>query len=108
MFKLQFLKEHRGKLLLACASLVAVLSYGCQESTPPAKPTTMPTKAATVKKGGAELWAETCARCHNLRPPTQHSNGEWTVIVHHMRVRGNLDGGETEQILAFLKSANQQ
>jgi hypothetical protein len=45
-------------------------------------------------------------RCHNLRPPTEFSNSEWQVIVHHMRVRADLTGDESDRILAFIKSAN--
>ena len=57
------------------------------------------------KKGGAEL-AETCNRCHNARPPQYYSDGQWDVIVHHMRLRANLTGEEARTIAEFLKAAN--
>ena len=57
-------------------------------------------------KGGAELWSENCARCHNILSPSTHSDKEWQIIAHHMRVRANLTEEEHQKILEFLKSAN--
>ena len=57
-------------------------------------------------KGGAQLWAENCTRCHNMRPPTTYSDAEWEVATHHMRVRANLTPVEHKKIVEFLKSAN--
>jgi len=59
-----------------------------------------------VEKGGAQLWSENCARCHNLRPPSGHSDREWDMLVHSMRVKAGLTGEEARKILEFLKSAN--
>jgi hypothetical protein len=70
-------------------------------------PTTKPardTLAAT--ESGAQLWAQTCARCHNLRSPETYSPAQWEVAVHHMRLRANLTGEEAAKIVAFLKSAS--
>ncbi len=61
---------------------------------------------ATALKGGAQMWAENCMRCHNYRRPRERSDREWDVIVLHMRVRANLTANEHRQILRFLKSAN--
>ncbi len=58
------------------------------------------------QKGGAQLWSESCARCHNMRSPSAHSDKEWSVIAHHMRVRANLTAEEHKAILKFLKSGN--
>jgi len=57
-------------------------------------------------KGGSQLWAENCARCHNMRPPTTYSDAEWSVAMHHMRIRVPLTAEEYKVILEFLKSAN--
>lgn len=97
-------------LWVALAGLTTMLGYGCQESSAPAaKTTTVPSaSAAPTRKGGAQLWSETCARCHNLRPPTEFSNAEWSAVVHHMRVRADLTGEQQREILTFLKSANAQ
>jgi len=56
--------------------------------------------------GGAKLWAETCARCHNARPAKSFSDAQWDVIVHHMRVRANLTGKEARLIAKYLKETN--
>lgn len=63
-------------------------------------------KAAVVEPGGARLWAETCARCHNYRRPRSRTDAQWEIIVRHMRVRANLPGDEAREILRFLKAAN--
>jgi cytochrome c5 len=57
-------------------------------------------------KGGSQLWSENCARCHNMRPPTTYSDGEWQVVMHHMRIRAQLTAEEYKAILEFLESAN--
>ena len=62
--------------------------------------------AAESKKGGAQLWGENCARCHNMRSPSERSDKEWDTIAFHMRVRANLTTEEHKAILEFLKSAN--
>jgi cytochrome c5 len=60
----------------------------------------------TTTKGGAELWAETCSRCHNIRPPEYYSDAQWDLIVHHMRIRANLTGAEAREIVKFLQASN--
>lgn len=57
-------------------------------------------------KGGAQLWAENCVRCHNIRSPSTYSDAEWEVAMHHMRIRANLTAEEHRKVLEFLKSAN--
>lgn len=61
---------------------------------------------AAPPKGGAQLWAETCSRCHNVRSPSAYSSDQWKVILHDMRIRGQLTGAEQRQILEFLQSAH--
>ena len=58
------------------------------------------------ERGGAQLWGDNCARCHNSRPPSEFSDDQWEVITHHMRVRANLTAYEHDMILKFLQSAN--
>lgn len=55
---------------------------------------------------GAKAWAEQCNRCHNLRNIKDQSDGEWSVSVTHMRVRGNIPGQMARDIEAFLKASN--
>lgn len=103
-------KRSQWMLWVALGGLTILFLYGCQEtSSPTSKATTAPSaSAAPTRKGGAQLWSETCARCHNLRPPTEFSNGEWSAIVHHMRVRADLTGEQQREILTFIQSANAQ
>lgn len=54
----------------------------------------------------AKLWAQNCTRCHNNRPAKSYSDAQWDTIVHHMRVRAHLTGGDARLIAAFLKDAN--
>ena len=85
--------------------LLACLFAGCQSSTHPtmlsdsnAKPT-----AAAPTKGRAQIWSETCNRCHNTRSPDSYSGKEWSVVMTHMRVRGYLTGDDQRAILEFLQ-----
>jgi hypothetical protein len=60
--------------------------------------------AGTTGKSGAQLWAENCIRCHNIRSPGSISPAQWEVDMMHMRVRANLTPEEHQKILAFLKA----
>jgi len=62
--------------------------------------------AGATGKGGAELWAENCVRCHNIRSPSSYSPAQWEVVMMHMRVRANLTPEEHKKILEFLKSGS--
>lgn len=55
---------------------------------------------------GSKLWAQNCARCHNVRSPDSYSDNQWEVAMMHMRVRANLTAEEHHAILDFLKSSN--
>ncbi len=58
------------------------------------------------ERGGAQLWGDNCARCHNSRSPSEFTDDKWEIVARHMRVRANLTAYEHETILNFLKSAN--
>jgi len=60
--------------------------------------------AAPTGKSGAELWAQNCVRCHNIRSPSNYSPAQWEVVMMHMRVRANLTPEEHKKILEFLKA----
>ena len=62
--------------------------------------------SAASGKGGAQLWAENCSRCHWVRPPQSFSDSQWEIIVHHMRLRANLTGPEAKAIADFLKASD--
>ena len=55
---------------------------------------------------GSKLWAENCARCHNMRSPDDLTDEQWITSTFHMRVRAGLTGQETRDILTFLQGAN--
>ena len=57
---------------------------------------------------GSKLWADNCARCHNMRSPDDLTDEQWITSVFHMRVRAGLTGQETRDILTFLQGANRQ
>ena len=105
-------------LAVAAVAIAAALLFwpGChpgnttQEMSTTPDPGAEPNEADLVAqrpaKGGAQLWSENCIRCHNYRRPRERSDREWTIIVHHMRVRANLTAREHREILAFLQAAN--
>jgi hypothetical protein len=55
---------------------------------------------------GAVLWADNCARCHNMRDPREFSDDQWRVIVTHMRVRAGYTGQDARDMLTFLQAGN--
>ena len=61
---------------------------------------------SAASNGGAQIWAQNCVRCHNIRSPSPYSDAQWGVITLHMRVRANLTEDEQKAILKFLQSAN--
>ncbi|MBI4597882.1 MAG: cytochrome c [Candidatus Omnitrophica bacterium] len=55
---------------------------------------------------GARLYEATCARCHAARPPVEHSDKRWKIVMGHMRVRANLTAEESQKILEYLQNSN--
>lgn len=55
---------------------------------------------------GATAWAENCGGCHNIRSPGEMGDSQWLVASTHMRVRANLPGDMTRDIVAFLQASN--
>jgi mono/diheme cytochrome c family protein len=96
-----------GALVGLCA---AAIIGGCATTTETASNTGIASaadaEAAAPTKGGAELWGQSCAQCHNLRSPSEFNDPQWALIVHHMRLQANLTGSEQRTISEFLKSAN--
>lgn len=91
-------------VLLAISLTVAA---GCGEHTqPPADPSGAQASAAIPPRSGAQLWADNCSRCHNIRPPQSFSDTQWQAITHHMRLRADLTGEETRKITEFLQASH--
>ncbi len=55
---------------------------------------------------GSKTWANTCARCHNMRDPRSLRDDQWRVAIAHMRVRAHLTAKEAEDVLVFLQQSN--
>ncbi len=55
---------------------------------------------------GAQIWANNCSRCHNMRDPQDVRDDQWITTAFHMRVRAGLTGQQTRDILEFLQTAN--
>jgi mono/diheme cytochrome c family protein len=92
--------------------LVTIISWaaltwliGCAANKQSGEGAAGATPSAT-EKGGAQLWAENCVRCHNIRSPSSYSPVQWEVAMMHMRVRANLTPEEHKKILAFLKAGS--
>jgi hypothetical protein len=97
---------HPARALIALIAIGLALA-GCAHT--PAQHATNETGAdpvlATASPDAAEVWAQNCGRCHNLRPPDEFSYDQWEIIVAHMRVRATLPAEKTRVILEFLKAA---
>jgi len=92
-----------GTLVIITLALLNWLVIGCS-SEKPLTEVTGGAAAAPTAKSGAELWAENCIRCHNIRSPSNYSPAQWEVVMMHMRVRANLTPEEHKKILEFFKS----
>ena len=55
---------------------------------------------------GSKTWSENCARCHNIRSPSDLRDDQWITSVFHMRIRAGLTGQETRDVLKFLQETN--
>jgi hypothetical protein len=96
-------KSRTNRLLGACALILVLgvaLLAGCSSTGNPAE------SQAPLTKGASQLWTENCLHCHSSRSPAAYSDGEWDVVMFHMRVRANLTAQEHKAIVAFLKASN--
>lgn len=59
-----------------------------------------------IEKSGAQLWGETCNRCHLAPSPADYNDTDWSTISLHMRIRANLAENDIKKIEEFLTSAN--
>ena len=100
----------RSSLAFAALFVAIVIVSGCvhEQSSVAGDATTRPAvkESNVAQTSGAQLWSDNCMRCHNLRSPETYSSTQWELAMHHMRLRANLTGEETEKITTFLKSAN--
>lgn len=92
--------SNRPDLLLCRLLCLALGAVFVTASAEPADDT-----AGNVSRG-AVSWSQNCARCHELRNPTEFRDDIWKPIVTHMRVRAGLTGQQQRDILAFLQASN--
>ncbi len=57
-----------------------------------------------ASKTGAQLFAENCTMCHEVRPRTSFSPAQADAVIRHMREEADLSPEEQEAILGYLKS----
>ncbi len=93
-------KIYLGAALLLILSISIVSCSATKEAYSDA------TDEFVMEKSGAQLWGETCNRCHLAPSPSAYNDTDWETISLHMRVRANLTENEITKITAFLKSAN--
>ncbi len=95
----------RNIIVITSLSLIILLINACSFSSPSRQAVNQQAPQA-VQKAGVQLWADNCARCHNIRAPESYSDAQWDVAVLHMRVRSNLAADDARAIAEYLKSAN--
>jgi hypothetical protein len=87
-----------GAIIIGLCAGASLLVISCATTGQPV------TVGGETGKSGAQLWAENCVRCHNIRSPSSLSPVQWEVAAMHMRIRANLTPEEHKKILEFLKS----
>ena len=55
---------------------------------------------------GGRLYSDNCGRCHNPRPPNEHINRDWSIVMTHMRIVAGLPGQQARDVHAFLTASN--
>ncbi len=97
------------KTAIAVMILIPIITAGlAEQGTAYADETPAAPKAADPMQfaRGAQAWANSCARCHNMRDPKELRDDQWRGVVAHMRVRAGLTGKEARDILKFLQESN--
>ncbi len=90
---------------LALAGMLWLLPAAGVQAAEPAAQSTAANDPMQFARG-AKSWADNCGRCHNLRDPKELRDDQWRAATMHMRVRANLTGQDTLDILAFLQGSN--
>ena len=97
--------NRHAKNMTVMLGIVSVVAWFCMNVMAADKTAKTASPAASAK-GGARLWSQTCARCHNSRSPETLSDQQWKTVMRHMRVHAYVTAAESRAILEFLKSAN--
>ncbi len=78
-------------IIIACVVLTWLL--GCATNKQSGE-----VAAGTTGKGGAQLWAENCMRCHNIRSPGSLSPVQWEVAMMHMRATRKFSSSSNREL----------
>jgi len=95
--------------LVPVAVITAVLGFGlfAAQSSAVADDATPTTQRDPMQfVNGSKTWANTCARCHNMRDPNSLRDDQWRAAIAHMRVRAHLTAKEADDVLVFLQQSN--
>jgi nitrate/TMAO reductase-like tetraheme cytochrome c subunit len=84
------LKARTWIMIAGVVIMIALVMNSCVESQ------------KVAAKGGAQLWAENCQRCHNTPSPASFSHEQWVTIGMHMQTRAQITDKERDKIVAFL------
>ena len=112
---MNFMKYKITKSMTFAAAVTGLMLLGGCASNKSAKPAAAGAKPAVwplsikdpaANESGAQIWAENCMRCHQLRSPSQYTPAQWGIIVQYMRLRAGLTGTQAKKVLAFLQSAS--
>lgn len=95
-------KSFQQPASIGLAALLMMALAGASYAEPSASSQADPGQLAR----GVKAWANNCASCHNLRPPSDLRDDQWRVVVAHMRVRADLTGQEARDVLKFLQESN--
>ena len=96
-------------LLITVVVFVATVFTQCasqQKATSSTDNASKGTPEYVLQKSGAQLWAESCIRCHNTASPATFSDVQRDVAMKHMEIRAQLTKVEAEKVLEFMQSAN--
>lgn len=85
---------------------LALQSDAVADDPVPAKQTPSQQNDPMQFANGAKTWANTCARCHNMRDPKSLRDDQWRAAIAHMRVRAHLTEKEARDVLVFLQQSN--
>ncbi len=53
---------------------------------------------------GRRQYASTCASCHTLHLPSEHSTQAWRKIILRMQVKAKIDDEKRDSIFAYLSA----
>lgn len=91
-------------LIILMAFFAAI--YSCSSSKETYTDIEDNTEELKMEKSGAQLWGETCNRCHLAPSPADFNDIDWETISLHMKIRANIPEEQMNKIKEFLKSAN--